>query len=113
MESEYRKGYVYIQNHFSGIIAETEEGYIFTYDQDYLDREDAVAVSLTLPLRQEPGSRNFQLSKAYDMLPVNVIMPEDKEQLALTINGKNVIFIKKNFEYWQNPVERMIKKYAH
>ena len=52
----------------------------------------------------EPGSRNFQLSKAYDMLPVNVIMPEDKEQLALTINGKNVIFIKKNFEYWQNPV---------
>ena len=25
----------------------------------------------------EPGSRNFQLSKAYDMLPVNVIMPED------------------------------------
>ena len=54
MESEYRKGYVYIQNHFSGIIAETEEGYIFTYDQDYLDREDAVAVSLTLPLRQEP-----------------------------------------------------------
>ena len=54
MESEYRKGYVYIQNHFFGIIAETEEGYIFTYDQDYLDREDAVAVSLTLPLRQEP-----------------------------------------------------------
>ena len=35
MESEYRKGYVYIQNHFSGIIAETEEGYIFTYDQDW------------------------------------------------------------------------------
>ena len=57
MESEYRKAYVYIQNHFSGIIAETEEGYIFTYNQDYLDREDAVAVSLTLPLRQEPGSR--------------------------------------------------------
>ena len=26
MESEYRKGYVYIQNCFAGIIAETEEG---------------------------------------------------------------------------------------
>ena len=59
MESEYRKGYVYIQNHFSGIIAETEEGYIFTYDQDYLDREDAVAVSLTLPLRQEPYKQPY------------------------------------------------------
>ena len=39
----------------------------------------------------EPGNRKFQLSKAYDMLPVNIIMPEDKEQLALTINGKGLI----------------------
>ena len=45
----------------------------------------------------EPGSRNFQLSKAYDMLPVNVIMPEDKEQLALTINGKKRNIHKKEF----------------
>lgn len=36
----------------------------------------------------EPGSREFCLSKAYDMLPVNIIMPEDNEQLALTLNGK-------------------------
>lgn len=45
----------------------------------------------------EPGSRNFQLSKAYDMLPVNVIMPEDEEQLALTINGKKRNVHKKEF----------------
>ena len=53
MESEYRKGYVYIQNHFAGIIAETEEGYTFRYDKEYLQRKDAEAVSLTLPLQQE------------------------------------------------------------
>ena len=52
MESEYRKGYVYIQNHFAGIIAETEEGYAFSYSEEYLKREDAVAASLTLPLRK-------------------------------------------------------------
>ena len=44
-----------------------------------------------------PGSRIFQLSKAYDMLPVNVIMPEDKEQMALTINGKKRNIHKKEF----------------
>ena len=33
MESEYRKGYVYIQHHFAGIIAETEEGYAFSYSE--------------------------------------------------------------------------------
>ena len=50
MESEYRKGYVYIQKIFAGTIAETEEGYEFSYNEDYLKREDAVSVSLTLPV---------------------------------------------------------------
>ena len=36
MESEYRKGYVYIQKIFAGTIAETEEGYEFSYNEDYL-----------------------------------------------------------------------------
>ena len=45
----------------------------------------------------EPGNRKFHLSKAYDMLPVNVIMPEDQEQLALTINGKKRNIHRKEF----------------
>ena len=36
----------------------------------------------------EPGLRHYVLSEAYDLLPVNIIMPEDREQLALTLNGK-------------------------
>lgn len=35
-----------------------------------------------------PGSQQYILSPAYDMLPVNIIVPEDNEQLALTLNGK-------------------------
>ena len=64
-----------------------------------------------------PGNRIFQLSKAYDMLPVNVIMPEDKEQLALTINGKKRNIHKKEFqilaescEIPQNVAEKMLRK---
>ena len=45
----------------------------------------------------EPANRKFRLSEAYDMLPVNVVMPEDKEQLALTINGKKRNIRKKEF----------------
>ena len=30
----------------------------------------------------------FGLSAAYDLLPVNIIMPQDTEQMALTVNGK-------------------------
>ena len=47
---------------------------------------------ITLPeslLRQKRDISFLMIrNKAYDMLPVNVIMPEDKEQMALTINGK-------------------------
>lgn len=53
MESEYRKGYVYIQEQFAGIIEETEEGYCFCYDTNYLKDENAVALSLTMPLSQD------------------------------------------------------------
>lgn len=40
------------------------------------------------------GSREYIFSPAYDLLPVNVIMPEDKEQFALSMNGK-----KRNIRY--------------
>ncbi len=39
-------------------------------------------------IESAPGSREFILSPAYDLLPVNVILPEDTEESALTINGK-------------------------
>ena len=34
------------------------------------------------------ASNTYRLSDAYDMLPVNVIMPSDIDELALTLNGK-------------------------
>lgn len=45
----------------------------------------------------EPGNRQFSLSKAYDLLPVNIILPADEEQLALTLNGKRRNIRKKDF----------------
>lgn len=45
----------------------------------------------------EPGNRQFCLSKAYDLLPVNIILPADEEQLALTLNGKRRNIRKKDF----------------
>ena len=53
MSEEYRKGKVYIQNHFAGMIAETDEGYEFAYDKKYLESANAVGLSLTMPLTDE------------------------------------------------------------
>lgn len=51
--SEYRIGYVYIQKIYAGMIKETDEGYIFSYDKSYLARNDALPVSLNMQLREE------------------------------------------------------------
>lgn len=45
----------------------------------------------------EPGNRIYCMSEAYDLLPVNIIMPEDEEQLALTLNGKKKNIRRKDF----------------
>lgn len=50
----FRKAYVYVRNVFAGILSETDSGYRFAYDEDYLRSENASPVSLTLPLRDEP-----------------------------------------------------------
>ncbi len=45
-----RVGKVYIQNEFAGRIYETDDGYGFMYYSEYLKKETAVSVSLTMPL---------------------------------------------------------------
>lgn len=46
----FRIAYVYVRNVFAGELCETDEGYSFSYDEQYLDSENASAVSLTMPL---------------------------------------------------------------
>ena len=50
----FRNAYVYVRDIFAGVLSETDSGYRFAYDEDYLRSENASAVSLTLPLRDEP-----------------------------------------------------------
>lgn len=50
----FRTAYVYVRNVFAGELSETDEGYSFAYDRGYLNSEGAGAVSLTLPLTEEP-----------------------------------------------------------
>ena len=51
--SVYRTAYIYVRDIFAGILKETEAGYSFTYDDNYLNYKDASPVSLTLPLSKK------------------------------------------------------------
>ena len=48
-----RAGKVFVQNKRAGTIKETDDGYEYSYDKDYLTMENPLPVSLTLPLTQE------------------------------------------------------------
>ena len=49
----YRTAYVYVRNTFAGALKETDSGYSFIYDEEYIGGADSTAVSLTLPMQKE------------------------------------------------------------
>lgn len=68
-------------------------------------------------IETETGSKNYRLSPAYDLLPVNIIMPEDEEQFALPMNGKKTNICRKDFlifadgcEIPKSAAEKMIER---
>jgi len=48
-----RKAKVYMHNELAGLLTESEEGYTFVYDLNYLTRSSAKPISLTLPLQDK------------------------------------------------------------
>ena len=49
-----RKAKVLIQNTLAGELLETDDGYVFKYNKDYIQSINDIAVSLTLPLSEQP-----------------------------------------------------------
>ena len=52
MKKNYRKAIVFSNRQKAGILEETERGYKFTYDKDFIDKQ--VPISISLPLQEEP-----------------------------------------------------------
>ena len=68
-------------------------------------------------IQTKVNSSEYILSPAYDLLPVNIIMPEDTEQFALAMNGKKSNLRRKDFLIFagecgiaKNAAEKMIGK---
>lgn len=54
MSDGFRTASVSVRDSFAGLLCEAEDGYVFTYDADYLAAPEQPPVSLTLPKREEP-----------------------------------------------------------
>ena len=51
-----RQGQVYYKNKFAGVISETDDGFLFKYNLEYLASAQAKPVSLTMPLQEKAFS---------------------------------------------------------
>lgn len=54
-----KQAVVYWKTLKAGILSESDEGYSFVYDKDYLSMSEAQSISLTMPLREEPFQSNM------------------------------------------------------
>ena len=69
MDEVYRSAGVYVRHVFAGLLQETDDGYAFSYHDDYLSRPDATPVSLTLPLTAEPYASKTLFSFFDGLIP--------------------------------------------
>lgn len=67
--SAYRTAKIYVRNTFAGLLKETDSGYTFAYDKEYLYGENPSAVSLTLPLQEDEYSSRTLFSFFDGLIP--------------------------------------------
>lgn len=57
--SKFRKADIYIKDVFAGILSETDYGYSFKYDNDYLKNPFSTSLSLTMPKTDKEYKSNI------------------------------------------------------
>ena len=50
----FRTAYIYVSGEYAGKLEECDEGYRFSYAEEYLSKESSRSVSLTLPKSSRP-----------------------------------------------------------
>ena len=53
-----RRGKIYLNDIYAGLLTEDENGFTFAYDAGFLRSGKAEAVSLTLPLTDKPDRKS-------------------------------------------------------
>ena len=64
-----RNAEIYFKDHLAGILTETESGYEFRYNKEYLDNKGSDPVSLTLPLSEKP----YQSKILFEVIQISLL----------------------------------------
>jgi serine/threonine-protein kinase HipA len=90
-----RSGKVYMQDEYAGLLRQDEDGYSFTYDHLYLNSDNPISISLTLPIRKESYYSKTMIPFFDGLIPEGWFMeieaegheinPRDRMALLLTL----------------------------
>jgi serine/threonine-protein kinase HipA len=88
MITNEKSAFVYVRNVFAGILKETDEGYSFKYDDEYLNNESSTPVSLTLPLRKEEFKSKVLFSFFDGLIPEGYLFDVAIKNWKLNYNDR-------------------------
>ena len=83
-----KTGKVYYDEALAGRIMETDAGYSFIYERDYLDNPTARPISLTLPLQPEPYHSRTLFSFFDGLIPEGWLLNIAKEHWKVQTNDR-------------------------
>ena len=87
-ETGFRFGKVYVQSRYAGVIEETDEGYLFTYDTEYLNSENPLPVCINMPCREE-GYESEVLFPFFDgLIPEGWLLDLSARNWKLDVNDR-------------------------
>ncbi|MEI6579529.1 MAG: HipA N-terminal domain-containing protein [Eubacteriales bacterium] len=84
----FRTAYVYVRNTFAGELKETDAGYSFTYDSNYLACDNASTVSLTLPLQPDRFTSNTLFSFFDGLIPEGWLLDVVSRNWKINVNDR-------------------------
>lgn len=86
MKDADRKAKIYFKGKLAGLLKETENGYEFTYDSDFI--KNKIPVSVSLPLRKDPFESNELFPFFEGLLPEGWYLDIVSKSLKIDKNDK-------------------------
>jgi len=88
-----KKAKIYMHKKWAGTLVEDEEGYHFTYEEDYLNDKNPEPVSLTLPISQKKFTSNVLFPFFDGLIPEGWLLDIAEKNWKLNLRDRMGILL--------------------
>ena len=82
-----------MHQNWAGTLTEDADGFLFEYEKEYLNREDAEPISLTLPLSANPFRSNFLFPFFDGLIPEGWLLDIAQKNWKLNLRDRMSILL--------------------